>query len=134
MVPRDFFQISGVPISQGSLSGLSRWVFLGPQYPLKGVMCSITPGIVKTIELFCTNVWLQLIIIILDFLTFCWNQSKMIKWIPSYPLILKLKWYMLVLVIHKHNFYSVGGGTVPLRVFWGGQLFQISMIWRGSTC
>ena len=47
----------------------------------------------------------------LDFLTFRRNQSKMVKWIPSYPLILKLNWHMLAFVILKRNFHSVNWAT-----------------------
>ena len=71
-----FFSKYGVPISQQSLSGSYRWVFLGQYYPLKRPICISTPRVFKIAKLFCTNYIFQLILTILDYLTLRQNQRK----------------------------------------------------------
>ena len=107
LVPRDFFQNFGLPISQGSLWQLSRWVFLGQYYPLKGPICIKNPRIFKTIKLFCTNDRLQLIITFLESITIHQNQSKMVKWTSRYCPILKLLETREDFAFHKHNYHCV---------------------------
>ena len=79
LVPRDFFQNFGVPISRGSLLQLPRWVFLGQYYPLKGPRCIKTPRVFKTIKLFCTDDILQLIKTFLESNRIHQNQNKIVK-------------------------------------------------------
>ena len=107
MVPRDFFQNFGVPISRGSLSQLPRWVFLGQYYPLKGPRCIKTPRVFKTIKLFCTDDRLQLIITFLESIRIHQNQNKMVKWTSRYCPILKLLETVEDFAFHKHNYHSV---------------------------
>ena len=107
MVPRDFFQNFGVPISWENLSQLSRWVFLGPYYPLKGPRCIKTPRVFKTIKFFCTNDRLQLIITFLESIRIHQNQNKMVKWTSRYCPILKLLETVEDFAFHKHNYHSV---------------------------
>ena len=111
MVPRDFFQNFGVPISRGSLSQLPRWVFLGQYYPLKGPRCIKTPRVFKTIKLFCTDDRLQLIITFLESIRIHQNQNKMVKWTSRYCPILKLLETVEDFAFHKHNYHSVHFGT-----------------------
>ena len=106
MVPRDFFQNFGVPISRGSLSQLPRWVFLGQYYPLKGPRCIKTPRVFKTIKLFCTDDRLQLIITFLESIRIHQNQNKMVKWTSRYCPILKSLETMEDFAFHKHNYVS----------------------------
>ena len=110
MVPRDFFQNFGVPISRGSLSQLPRWVFLGQYYPLKGPRCIKTPRVFKTIKLFCTDDRLQLIITFLESIRIHQNQNKMVKWTSRYCPILKLLETVEDFAFHKHNYHSVSCG------------------------
>ena len=120
MVPRDFFQNFGVPISRGSLSQLPRWVFLGPYYPLKGPRCIKTPRVFKTIKLFCTDDRLQLIITFLESIRIHQNQNKMVKWTSRYCPILKLLETVEDFAFHKHNYHSVHGSnhtTYYIRVY-----------------
>ena len=107
MVPRDFFQNFGVPISRGSLSQLPRWVFLGQYYPLKGPRCIKTPRVFKTIKLFCTDDRLQLIITFLESIRIHQNQNRMVKWTSRYCPILKLLETVEDFAFHKHNYHSV---------------------------
>ena len=116
MVPRDFFQIFGVPISRGSLSQLPRWVFLGQYYPLKGPRCIKTPRVFKTIKLFCTDDRLQLIITFLESIRIHQNQNKMVKWTSRYCPILKLLETVEDFAFHKHNYHSVARSTYPFRL------------------
>ena len=106
MVPRDFFQKFGVPISWGSLSQLPRWVFLGQYYPLKGPRCIKTPRVFKTIKLFCTDDRIQLIITFLESIRIHQNQNKMVKWTSRYCPILKLLETVEDFAFHKHNYHS----------------------------
>ena len=109
-----FFQNFGFPISQGSLSQLPRWVFLGQYYPLKGPRCIKTPRVFKTIKLFCTDDRLQLIITFLESIRIHQNQNKMVKWTSRYCPILKLLKTVEDFAFHKHNYHSV-----PRHWSWG---------------
>ena len=107
MVPRDFFQNFGVPISGGNLLQLSRWVLLGQYYPLKVPRCIKTPRVFETIKLLCTNDRLQLIITFLESIRIHQNQNKMVKWTSRYCPILKLLETVVDFAFNVHNYYSV---------------------------
>ena len=69
-VPRDFYNISGVSISQGSLSRFSKWFLFVQQDPLRCPKYMKIPKVIKTIKLLYTVARIQVTVTSLYFITF----------------------------------------------------------------
>ena len=126
-----FLKKSRVPISQGSQSGLSRWVFLGQQYPLQGAGCIKTPRVIKTIKIFCTNYQFQLVITPKKAKQCKENQTINIIWTPNYCLILELQQYVVAQAFLKHHCDSVY--TQPRNTLFNGNEANRNPIFKIPT-